>query len=248
VDSYWEAVATTIPVIALALVVELRTLRGEWRRHAFPSWVRLIQVMPIVVYLVAAVYVEYTALSQLRSNPPTKASTGLAEYTIGGGLILLVIGPAVTGLLAIPGALYVAHYMLFPHRAVRKWQLRRMIDNGMDTVLRARLFCAKQGLDLEVIGSLIVLHKYSESDPQARQHLVEEFNRVKRFFEEGVAEIASAEKLLADRRKHLDAMRTEFRRASIDLDMDRTSKSHRRGRGRNRAHGAYTARSRWCGD
>ncbi|SDH62829.1 hypothetical protein SAMN05421505_11950 [Sinosporangium album] len=138
-DGYWESIAIAAPVIGLAIVVELRLLQAEWQKSRCTPRLQMTLAAPFIAYLFCAAFVEYEALVQLRSEPMTRAWASFAEFTLGAGLAVLVVGPVSTHLLRLPAVLTVLRYALTPWRTITHMRLRQLLKHHADRHLRLRI-------------------------------------------------------------------------------------------------------------
>lgn len=97
-ESYWTAIATVVPVIALALAVEYRNTRWKRFSQRWGRWVGLFRAALVM----ALANCEYLALATLRGASSSEAWEKVA---------LVVVGLAAFNILVTPAApmLYVAY-------------------------------------------------------------------------------------------------------------------------------------------
>ncbi len=65
-EAFWTKVATVVPVGSLAVLVEIRAFGQRW--YEKPAWIRNIQGLLWMAFLVGAVVVELAAVRALRPS------------------------------------------------------------------------------------------------------------------------------------------------------------------------------------
>jgi hypothetical protein len=80
-DQFWPTVATVVPVLALALVVEVRTTIAQWDDD-FPWPLRSIQGLAWANVLVQFGVVEIIAFNNLSGDEASKAGVSFAKVAI----------------------------------------------------------------------------------------------------------------------------------------------------------------------
>ena len=79
---FWSAVATTVPVLGLAQVVQARTIISGWDR-SIPAWYRTFQSMLWTATLVGATIAEYfTFIALAGESAPPSWAPALCRYVI----------------------------------------------------------------------------------------------------------------------------------------------------------------------
>jgi hypothetical protein len=93
-DQFWSTTALVIPVLALALVVEVRATIARWK-EGFPWWLRSVQGILWVYVLALFAIVEYVAFADLANNNLTSSAwTQAARASITQSIITLIVTPA----------------------------------------------------------------------------------------------------------------------------------------------------------
>jgi hypothetical protein len=91
---YWLAVATTAPVLALALVIEARAIVRGWTtstQRLYRTILSVVWAVPLLGFVVT----EYYALKALRGEVAPSWLPSLSELAISGAMLILVLVPAV---------------------------------------------------------------------------------------------------------------------------------------------------------
>lgn len=93
-DQFWPTTALVIPVLALALVVEVRATIARWN-EGFPWWLRSVQGILWVYVLALFAIVEYIAFEDLANNNLKSSAWALAaRVAITQSIITLIVTPA----------------------------------------------------------------------------------------------------------------------------------------------------------
>jgi hypothetical protein len=93
-DQFWPTTALVIPVLALALVVEVRATIARWK-EGFPRWLRSVQGILWVYVLALFAIVEYIAFEDLANNNLTSSAWAqAARISITQSIITLIVTPA----------------------------------------------------------------------------------------------------------------------------------------------------------
>jgi hypothetical protein len=91
---YWLAVATTVPILALALVLEAREIVRRWTSSTPRLWRTVLSVL-WAVPLLGFVVTEYYALKALRGEVAPSWLPPLGELAITSAMLILVLVPAI---------------------------------------------------------------------------------------------------------------------------------------------------------
>lgn len=91
---YWVTVGTIFPVLALALVVEARSLAARWTSHT-PRVLRAVQTLLWVSPLIAATVSEAGILRALRGETVSSWVSRLCDVTVLSSFAVLVLSPAI---------------------------------------------------------------------------------------------------------------------------------------------------------
>lgn len=94
-DQFWPTAATVVPVLALALIVEVRTTITQWDSD-FPWLLRSIQGLSWANVLIQFGLVEIVAFNDLSGDKTSKAWVSFAKLAIFVSLITLVLTPALS--------------------------------------------------------------------------------------------------------------------------------------------------------
>lgn len=94
-DQFWPTIATVIPVLALALIVEARATIERWDND-FPWIIRSVQGLGWAYVLIEFGLVEVIAFNDLTGNEKSDAWVTTAKGAIIASLATLVLTPALT--------------------------------------------------------------------------------------------------------------------------------------------------------
>ena len=134
---YWVAVGTILPVLALALVVEARSLASTWTSKT-PRVLRAIQAFLWVSPLIAATVSEDEILRALRGVTVSSWVSWLCDATIVFSFSVLVLSPAID-LLSRGYAEFVAPvFTVSPVRWMKFHRLKRSIEHAHRLSRRGR--------------------------------------------------------------------------------------------------------------
>jgi hypothetical protein len=121
---YWVAVATTVPILALALVLEAREIVRRWTTSTPRPWRTALSVL-WAVPLLGFVVTEYYALKALRGEVAPSWLPPLGELAITGAMLILVLVPALDFFLVRAQAELLARMLaLNPISGFNGWRLR----------------------------------------------------------------------------------------------------------------------------
>lgn len=90
---YWVTVATVVPVLALALVFEVRVLSQRWSEHT-PSWVMVMQAAFWAALLATFAFLLPAAMRGVRGEDMPSWLPGFSETIVSWCVAILLIGPA----------------------------------------------------------------------------------------------------------------------------------------------------------
>jgi hypothetical protein len=128
---YWLAVATTAPVLALALVIEARAIVREWTtstQRLYRTILSVVWAVPLLGFVVT----EYYALKTLRGEVAPSWLPSLSELAISGAMLILVLVPAVDFFLVRAQAELLAKLLAVkPVSGLERW--RRRLKLAWDT-------------------------------------------------------------------------------------------------------------------
>lgn len=122
---YWFAVATVLPVLALALVVEARAIARQWSEDT-PSWIMLTQAAFWGVPLLAFAYALPLSLGGVRGTEPAAwLPPRFIEIMVGVSVGVLLLAP-VLKLFTRAGARQIATVLTLDLRdRLGRWRYRR---------------------------------------------------------------------------------------------------------------------------
>jgi hypothetical protein len=134
---YWVTVGTILPVLALALVVEARSLASRWTSQT-PRVLRAVQTLLWVSPLIAATVSEAMVLRALRGETVSSWVWRLCDVTIVTSFSVLVLSPAidlaVRGYAEFPARVFAAR----PVELMKILRLGRSMERGQRANRRAR--------------------------------------------------------------------------------------------------------------
>lgn len=117
-SAYWATSATVDPVLALALVLEARTVAAGWMTGVLPPFsYRVFLSVTWGVPLVAFAILEPSLLGALRGNPSGAWAVWANEVSVALALSTLVLGPAADLLVRANAELFAA--LLSRHPVIR---------------------------------------------------------------------------------------------------------------------------------
>ncbi|HEX4088474.1 MAG TPA: hypothetical protein VHZ33_07130 [Trebonia sp.] len=95
-DDFWPTIATIVPVLALALIVEARTTIAHWDSD-FPWPVRSLQGLSWANVLIQFAIIEVVAINNLAANnEKSTAWVGLTKTAIFVSMLTLIFTPALS--------------------------------------------------------------------------------------------------------------------------------------------------------
>ncbi|GII95257.1 hypothetical protein Ssi02_54880 [Sinosporangium siamense] len=215
-DGYWESIAIVAPVIGLAIVVEMRLLLGEWQKNRYTPRLKTVLSSPFVAYMLCAVFVEYEALVQLRSAPPTREFATFAEITVGGGLAALILGPLAIQLIKMPRVAYYARFALTPLRSVKHLQSRQILRRATDQHLRLRIRVRESEMAAALNELRIAHHALLAPREETPEELIDVRRRLKTEVAADKSAIGEEAKVMRQRADHLTVLRRQWRRALVE--------------------------------
>lgn len=143
-SKFWEIMATVIPVIALAFVVEVRYLRldemGPFRRLA----TSLAHAATILVLL----FSEISALSNLAGTPQARWAELVALNGCAAGLAVVLSGPAIKFLI-------IGIYGTHPETYKGYWRVSRLLSEHRKLVKQIHRHLKKNGRQQENVRKAI---------------------------------------------------------------------------------------------
>jgi len=123
-DQFWPIVATVIPVLALAMIVEVRSTIEHWDAD-FPWGIRSIQGLAWFGVLIQFAIIEIVAFNNLASSETSTSWVFPAKLSIATSIITLIIVPALS-ILAKSNIHIFASAMTRAVSASDQWQLFRL--------------------------------------------------------------------------------------------------------------------------
>lgn len=154
-EAYWTCVATILPVLALAIVIEIRLNFSRWLRVTPRPWLyKVLSTAVVVVWLAVAIYVEVAALELLRGanldgwvvHPTWFVAAGLAIVTL--YPVLDLLSPPVA--MAFAYIRWIAIFGLYSYQTSR---LRAEIQESRNRLATSRRAQATRELAVAVRGS-----------------------------------------------------------------------------------------------
>jgi len=130
---YWVTVATVIPVLALALVIEIRAVSQLWTEET-PTWLMFIQATASAAPLVSFAILLPLALQGVRGQEMPSWLPTFSEYLVALSVGILFLSPAM-GVLVRANARQVAALLtLAPGLRLRAWKAERRVTRLQDSV------------------------------------------------------------------------------------------------------------------
>jgi len=126
---YWSAVATTVPVLSLALVLEARAITKEWDRTV-PVLYRTLQSVLWACILVGAAVAEYVTFKALAEESTPTWASGLCRLVISSLFGTLIISPALEFLVRGPAEIWATILTLNPRKRLQMRRLRKQVANS----------------------------------------------------------------------------------------------------------------------
>jgi hypothetical protein len=215
-DQFWPTVAAVIPVLALAVIVEVRSVITRWDAD-FPWWIRSAQGLVWFLVLIQFAIVETAAFNNLASSETSGTWALTAKESISASIVTLIITPA----LSILGESNVHIYATALTRVARasgEWQYLKL-SRGAKRNLRL-LAKKKKGLD-ELMSQAenaerAILSSEHPDSPDCQEDLatvrgykrrisseLESVEAIRKEAIENGEEIRNEKKRLAERRKEL---------------------------------------------
>lgn len=123
-EAFWTTIATVVPVIALAVVLELRAYGSRW--YDQPLWLRTPQALLWTIFLVAAYVAEGGAINALRrdiARPPPRWLPDLTTFVVTNGIGLLILTPALELLMRLGIPFFAVVHSAQPELTTKLWRL-----------------------------------------------------------------------------------------------------------------------------
>jgi hypothetical protein len=127
---FWPTVATVIPVLALAIVVEARAIISRWSEYKDKKRIKIIRVLQSILCilwvtpLILSIYLETSSFDALEGGHVAHSAVSLAIPTVAIGLAVLIIGPAIELLIRSNARMIALLLLTFAYgRAWWRWQL-----------------------------------------------------------------------------------------------------------------------------
>jgi hypothetical protein len=127
-DQFWPTMATVVPVLALALIVEARSAIDHWDER-IPWWVRSTQGFSWALVLVQFAIVEIVAFNDLAGNERSDAWVGIAKGSILVSLSTLILTPTLS-ILAKANAGVVVRVLVRARTAPVEWGYHRISNRS----------------------------------------------------------------------------------------------------------------------
>ncbi|MGD7732932.1 hypothetical protein ACQCX5_08210 [Propionibacteriaceae bacterium G57] len=152
-ETYWATVAAVVPVLALAVIVELRFVGQRWYEQ--PRWARVIQGLLWVGFMISCWIVEVCVMRVLAGlYQPQGWLVSSSLFVISFGMSLLLIAPAIE--IAFRVATPVISALVVNHLGRRiRWLIverrnRRMLERSirLDAERSRIIESSRQGLEI----------------------------------------------------------------------------------------------------
>lgn len=133
---FWSAVATVVPVLSLALVIEARAISSEWTRRV-PVWYRAPQAVVWAVLLIGASFAEYFSFKALAGESTPSWAPGLCQNVIYWLISTLLLSVVIHLLVSGPAELWALVFTMHPVSGAKQyWQMRRSLTKSRKTEAR----------------------------------------------------------------------------------------------------------------
>jgi hypothetical protein len=207
-DQFWPTVATVIPVLALAMIVEIRSIIARWDAD-LPWWIRSTQGLVWFLALIQIAIVETVAFNYLASGETSSAWVLVAKESISASIVTLIIAPA----LSILGESNIHIYATALTRLARApgdWQYF-MLSRGAKRNLRL-LAEKKKGLDELMARAINTERLILSSEHPDSSECQEDLAKVQGYKRRISSEIESAEAIRKEVIENSDNIRNEKER------------------------------------
>jgi hypothetical protein len=224
---YWVAVATVMPVLALALVIEARGLAVRATSKHGPGGALIQALMSVTWFTPMALFVfgEFAALRALRGENVASWWPAFCELAIGIAMSLLVLMPAAQ-LLSWGALSAVFMYSLQPRTRLKLWWAVRRLTHGKRfqhrqlAAMRVRLAQQRQEC-VDIQADIDALEP--DADPERITHALAKLHEI-------MASIASVETEI-----EAQAQQFELDRQRITIKTDDLRQKMRDARAKARA-------------
>jgi hypothetical protein len=203
-DQFWPTTALVIPVLALALVVEVRATIARWN-EGFPWWLRSVQGTLWVAVLALFAIVEPIAFGNLANNNLTSGTWALAaQISITQSIITIIFAPALEVLTRsnariIAGAISRLVGTRWQWRIVKAYFMIRKSERKLDD---QRKLLEKLLLRATIVENRIRAEEPTGNDGYDRE--LAEAESVKESINNQLAILADKRRLAIDARAQLD--------------------------------------------
>jgi hypothetical protein len=204
-DQFWPTTALVIPVLALALVVEVRATIARWDA-GFPWWLRSVQGILWVAVLVLFAIVEPIAFDNLANNNLTSSTWALAaQISITQSIITIIVTPALE-VLARSNARIIGEAI--SRLVATSWQWK--IAKTYISVRKAgrQLDDMREDLEKQLLRATILEKQIRAEGPAGNDdynQALAETESIKESINNQLSEIADKRRILVDARADLDS-------------------------------------------
>ncbi len=159
VEAFWTTVATVIPVLALAVVLEIRAYGVRWLDQ--PVWGRTLQAASWIAFFIGATVAMLGVLRALRHDPAHPEPPWLADLSVNVialGTGVLILAPAVELVVRVLIPFFAFLPSSHPKTAFKAWSLYLRARASRKTYLLLR----GRALELADRGEQILLEKEAQ--------------------------------------------------------------------------------------
>jgi len=224
-QNFWPVVAQTVPVLALALVIEARAFARRVARDDGESVGRVFRVyfaistLAIAIALTVAFAVAMTILARGQSN---EIWVSVALYTLAPAISLVVLNPLIPLFDSVLGEV---RHAVYDHRLEKRRQaqlldLDKMINEG-ETAYRQKSAASMANFSGNFVAALRITRVHRGSSDLRKMRLVSKMHAYLTDQEKAFRELQDYR---ADFRGHLQTAR-DFR-AEVDSDRYQVDKSY----------------------
>jgi hypothetical protein len=159
---FWEIMATVIPVIALAFVLEVRYLRLE----AMGPFRRLVTTLAHAGTILVLLFSELAALNNLAGSPQADWAVPVAVNGCAAGLAVVLSGPAAKLLIV---GIYGTSFSSYKGY----WRVSRLLRKGAKQVkVQMRILRQLQGQEKRILGIVTALDQQGREMPAGDLHTI----------------------------------------------------------------------------
>ncbi|NYJ06587.1 hypothetical protein [Petropleomorpha daqingensis] len=129
-SDYWAAMTQVLPVVALAIVLEIRLVVSRWN-EGFPRWLRALQSTLWAGILAVLAFGETNALRALRGDKVASWWPAACEIAVGCGMGILIISPALEILVRANAEIVARLVAAHPLVRLKSWRLHLQANRYM---------------------------------------------------------------------------------------------------------------------